>query len=154
MTLNFEKYAARGNEIVHRLDLVLGSKGTDHAARVLRSVLHALRNRFSMEESFQFMAQLPMALKSVYVEGWKPEKLNKSIRSLEDLADEVMKEDGRTVWRDFSSQQEAAHAIRLVMGVLTEFISPGELQDIAATVPEDLRNEILSWGKAKAPITG
>jgi uncharacterized protein (DUF2267 family) len=154
MALNFQQYAAKGNEILHRLDIVLGNKGTDHAGRVLRSVLHAFRNRFSIEESFQFLAQLPMALKSVYVDGWRPGKLHKSVKSIDDLADEVMDEDGRTVWRDFASTTEAVQAIRAVMGVLSEFVSPGELADIAATVPMDLKNEILNWGKARQPISG
>lgn len=44
------------------------------AARIIRSVLHALRNRLSHQESFQLIAQLPMALKAVYVDGWKIKK--------------------------------------------------------------------------------
>ena len=68
MALDFEKYAAKGNEFLNRLAENLGDEDRAHAARILRSTFRGLRNHLTVEESFQLLAQLPMALKSVYVE--------------------------------------------------------------------------------------
>lgn len=152
MAVQFEKYAAKGNELLARLDRELGSKGTDHAGRVLKSVLHALRNRITPQESSQIMAQLPMALKALYVDGWKMSTLHKSIHTIDDFADEVIMEAGRTAWRDFSGKADALLGIRAVMKVLAEFIAPGEFSDLAAVLPQSLRSEVLSWGDLKSPL--
>jgi uncharacterized protein (DUF2267 family) len=41
------------------------------STRVLRAVLHALRSRPTIQQFFQMMAQFPMVLKAIYVDGWK-----------------------------------------------------------------------------------
>ncbi len=70
MTLDFEKYAAKGNEFINKLAEHLNDPDNrDRAGRILRSVLRALRNRLTVEESLQLISQLPMAIKAVYVEG-------------------------------------------------------------------------------------
>ncbi|MFZ9503810.1 MAG: DUF2267 domain-containing protein [Cyclobacteriaceae bacterium] len=150
MALDFNQYAAKGNEILASLDRELGDQGREHAGRVLRAVLHALRNRISAEESLQFIAQLPMALKGLYVDGWKMATLHKSVRTLDDLADEIIAEGGRTAWRDFASKADAMLALRSVMKVLSKFISAGEFKDIAAIMPEQLRQEVRTWGDLKS----
>jgi uncharacterized protein (DUF2267 family) len=73
MALDFEKYAAKGNEFVRLVaeDLQVSH---DRAGRIIRAVFHALRNRLNHEESFQLLAQLPMVLKGVYVDGWHFDK--------------------------------------------------------------------------------
>ncbi|HPM32772.1 MAG TPA: DUF2267 domain-containing protein [Chryseolinea sp.] len=63
--LDFEKYAMKGNEFLHALAVNLKDSDRAHAARIVRSTFRVLRNRLSVEESLQLIAQLPMALKSV-----------------------------------------------------------------------------------------
>ena len=150
MAIDFNQYAAKGNEILAQLDRELGDQGREHAGRVLRAVLHALRNRISAEESLQLLSQLPMALKGLYVDGWKMSTIHKSVRTLDDLADEIIAEGGRTAWRDFASKADAMLALRSVMKVLARFISSGEFKDIAAIMPEQLRAEVRTWGDLKS----
>ena len=52
-------------------------------------MFHALRNWLSHEESFQLLAQLPMALKGVYVDGWKFDKAFNRLSHINDFLDEV-----------------------------------------------------------------
>lgn len=150
MAVEFDQYAAKGNEVLAQLDRELGNQGRAHAGRVLRDVLHALRNRLTPEESMQFISQLPMALKGLYVDGWKLSKVHKSVRTLDDLTDEIILEGGRTAWKDYSSKADAMLALRSVMKVLSRFISSGEWKDIAAIMPEHLRAEVRTWGDLKS----
>lgn len=150
MGLDFEKYASAGSEVLHQLDKKLGGQGKEHAGRVLRSVLHALRSRLTMQESLQFMAPLPMALKGLYVEGWRFAKPDRHISTPEDFAQAVIEQDGRTAWRDFSNLDEARAAATAVMQVLAGFVPAGEWQDIRAIFPQPLRQEVDQWQKAES----
>lgn len=146
MTLNFEKYAAKGNEFINKLAAHLGDEANrDRAGRILRCVLKALRNRLTVEESLQLIAQLPMAIKAVYVEGWKLHHDFVRIHTMEEFAAEVMREDGFSVWRDFASMEEAEDAIEAVMKTLADYVSAGELHDIIDLMPNEIKRLFMVW---------
>lgn len=145
MSLNFENFAAKGNEFINTLDRELGDKGRDHAARVLRCVLRALRCRLSVEESLHLLSQLPMVIKAVYVDGWKPTRQRKRIKNMEDFADEVIREDGLTAWRDFANREEAIVAVKAVMRTLSTYVSAGEMADVSTIFPSSMKEEINDW---------
>ena len=138
MSLDFNQYAAKGNAFVNRVAETLHVQ-RDQAARIVRSVLHALRNRLSHEESFQLLAQLPMALKSVYVDGWKYSDNYIRLRRPEEFLDEIRKEDDGMAGYDFGNDQRAALATAAVLNVLFASVSEGEANDLINTLPESLQ---------------
>jgi len=57
------------------------------AYRAMRATLHALRDRLPMDEAVQLGAQLPMLVRGLYFEGWKPSATpNKALDRAEFLA--------------------------------------------------------------------
>lgn len=147
MSLDFEKYAAKGNEFVHLIAEEL-EVTRDKAGRIIRAVLHALRNRLSHEESFQLLAQLPMSLKGVYVDGWRFDKDFNRISHVNDFLDEVRKEDGGQAGYDFGNNSKARVAVASVFKALNYFVSEGEMNDIIGVMPSELKQFI------KESITG
>lgn len=146
MALNFEKFAAKGNEFLNKLASRLGDEeNRDRAGRVLRCVLRALRNRLTVEESLQLVSQLPMAIKAVYVDGWKIHHEFIRIKTIDDFSQEVMKEDGLSVWRDFSSIEEAKEAIEAVMKTMADYVSAGELHDVIDLMPKEIKQHFMVW---------
>lgn len=141
MSLDFEKYVAKGNVF---LKLVAGDLQVpkDKAGRITRAVLHALRNRLSHEESFQLIAQLPMTLKGVYVDGWNFSNDFNRIVNMNDFLDEVRREDGGLAGYDFGNNSKARVAVGVVFKVLNYFVSEGEMNDIIAVMPTDLKEFI------------
>lgn len=144
--MNFEKHAAKGNEFIHRLALQLGDEDNrERAGRVLRSVLHVMRDRLSIEESFQLMAQLPMAIKAVYVDGWTPGRAYVKIKTMSEFAEEVVRLDGNSAWRDFSGITDALEAVAAVVKTIAHYVSPGELHHVVAVLPEDMKSYFYEW---------
>lgn len=141
MSLDFEKYVAKGNEFVRLVadDLQIPR---DKTGRIIRAVLHALRNRLSHEESFQLLAQLPMVLKGVYVDGWHFDKDFTRISHVDDFLDEVRKEDGGLAGFDFGNNKKAAKAVSAVFKAMNYFISEGEMNDITDVLPVELKDFI------------
>lgn len=141
MSLDFEKYAAKGNEFVHLVSEEL-QVPRDKAGRIIRAVLHALRNRLSHEESFQLLAQLPVALKGVYVDGWKFDKDFNRIHHVNDFLDEIRKEDRGLAGYDFGNNSKAEIAVASVFKALNNFVSEGEMNDITDVMPAELKEFI------------
>ncbi len=141
MSLDFEKYAAKGNEFVHLVadELLVPS---DKAGRIIRAVLHALRNRLNHEESFQLLGQLPMALKGVYADGWKFERKYNRISKLNNFLDEIRQEDGGLAGYDFGNNTKAKLAASAVFKALNHYVSEGEMNDITDVMPAELKKFI------------
>ena len=141
MSSSFEKYAAKGNEFLQLVaqDLEIPR---EKAERIVRVVLHALRNRLSHEESFQLMAQLPMVLKAVYVDGWKFSKEFKRISNVEDFLDEIRKEDKNMAGYDLGNNSKARTVVAAVFKAMNYFVSEGEMNDMEAVLPQELSTVI------------
>ncbi|WFE28602.1 DUF2267 domain-containing protein [Solwaraspora sp. WMMD791] len=99
----------------------------------LAAVLHALRDRLPLAEVVHLGAQLPMLVRGLYYDGWDPTSAPAKLDRSEFV--------GR-VRRDFRFDVDggAEQVIRTVADVLRRHVSAGQWQDVAATVPADLRN--------------
>jgi uncharacterized protein (DUF2267 family) len=135
MPLDFLQYAAKGNAFVNAVADELNVP-REQASRIIRCVFHAFRNRLSMDESFQLLAQLPMALKSVYVDGWNPNKEFIRIRDIDDFLDEIRGEDRGLAGYDFGNDQRALQAVSAVFKTLHDFISEGGFEGLVNSLPE------------------
>lgn len=139
MALDFDKFAAKGNEFLNLVAERLGVPGEkEMAGRIVRSVFHVLRKQITVEESFELIAQLPMMLKAVYVDGWKLSEAERH-RTVESFTQAVMFADGAAVQKDFPDDETAKDAIAVVFSVLAQYVSEGELKDIAAVLPKELK---------------
>ena len=114
--------------------------GTDDrqlAYRMLRAFLHAVRDRITVEESAQLAAQLPLLVRGIYYEGWRPATTPQSYRDRETFLRRIADEarlDGLT---------EASYAAQAAMATLRRRVSEGEIDDVLAILPGDLR-ELLA----------
>jgi uncharacterized protein (DUF2267 family) len=143
MSLQFYAYARKGHEFVDEVARELSISDVDRAGRLTRCVFRALRNKLSIPESFKLVAQLPMALKAVYMDGWKhPEDLT-FIATTSDFISEVIKEDDRSAWRDFSSEEDVRDAVSAVFRVLASHTVAGEFLNIVKVLPNELRSELI-----------
>ncbi len=100
--------------------------------RATAAVLHALRDRLTMDEADQVFAQLPTELKEVWGEGEEPEREPIKM-SREEFSERVMRDAG------FPSRRETLWMILAVFAALKEQISPGEAEDVMAQLPKDLK---------------
>lgn len=140
MALNFNKYVQDGERFVHEVAHELGvSDDKAKGGRVLRAVFHAFRNRVTPNESLQFISQLPMLIKAIYVDGWRFSDESRRLRHLGDFIEAVREAGGRGTTNDFVTDYEVEAAIRAVFRVVGKHVSEGEILDILATLPVELK---------------
>ena len=109
----------------------------------LRSVLHALRDRLTMEETLDLGAQLPMLVRGFYYEGWKPLDTPRKERHKEEFLAHI-----KQAFRN-DDRMDPEQITRAVFRVLARRVNEGEIQDIQRILPAELR-ELWAPETAKA----
>jgi uncharacterized protein (DUF2267 family) len=107
--------------------------GESQAYTALRAVLHALRDRLTVEEAAQLAAQMPMLVRGFYYEGWKPATTPVRIRSRQEFLANIAARLG-------NSQLDPEHACAAVFKFLEHKISRGELDDVRHMLPHHVRD--------------
>src|SRR5271165_6591201 len=70
----------------------LGAEDHQYAYRVLRAVLHALRDRLTVDVAAKLAAQLPTLIRGVYYEDWVPSRTPVAIHDVGAFLDRVASE--------------------------------------------------------------
>lgn len=146
MALNFNQYASEGNRFLNEYSKAMNlGNNTEKAGRILVAILHALRDIIPIQESFQFMAQLPMFIKGAYVQGWSNKKKKLRIKRMSEFIDLVRQHDGAAAVNDFEYSEEVAEQyIKTTFIYLRRYVSLGELEDIRDSLPKELKGMVYS----------
>ncbi|PBC19520.1 MULTISPECIES: DUF2267 domain-containing protein [unclassified Mesorhizobium] len=102
------------------------------ACRLLRSVLHAMRDWLPPAETADFSAQLPVLIRGIYFEGWAPSAPGHE-RKKRDFVLSVRNSFGYDDDVDFDV------AIRAVFKLLDRHISHGEITQVRNSMKKSLR---------------
>ncbi|RFA25830.1 hypothetical protein CAI21_17880 [Alkalilimnicola ehrlichii] len=103
------------------------------AYAALRAVLHQLRDRLTVEEATDLGAQLPLLVRGIYYENWNPAKTPEKVRRDEFILGVEEKLDGHP-------EIDAEEAIRATFRVLSEKVTPGEIEEVIGMLPKDMRD--------------
>jgi uncharacterized protein (DUF2267 family) len=120
------------------LNDVMKEMGWEHerkrAYQALRSVLHALRDRLTVEEAVDLGAQLPMLIRGLYYEGWTPSGKPLKERHTSDFFAHIERDFRKDEW-----PIDAERMVRAVFRVLARRVTEGEIADIKGILPAELR---------------
>ena len=111
--------------------------GTDEAkaCRALRVTLHELRDHLTVEEAADLAAQMPLLLKGVYYEGWRPAGKPVKRCSKEEFLEKIAES-----FKDGPHAGKVEQMVRDVFSFLDRRVSAGEIRDVVNSLPKDLRN--------------
>ena len=128
-----DRSVEKTNVWLKELAAELGTDDRKFAYRVLRAYLHAVRDRLMVDEAAQLAAQLPELVRGIYYEGWVPSRTPMTYRSVDEflrrIADEAL----------LPGETEASYVCSAAARVLRRHISEGEIADVVAVFPEELR---------------
>lgn len=133
--LHFNKYVQDGEEFVREVAAETSAPwDMIRAFRILRAVLHTLRDGLPVTASLRLIAQFPMLLKAVYVDGWQSGGTIKSITTPGDFIEAVRKEGGAGLIREFIKDSDVTQDVRAVFLVVKRHVSDGEMEDVLTAV--------------------
>ena len=68
----FDRTLQKTNMWLNQIMEIMGWEDRHAAYTALRAILHALRDRLTVQEAAQHAAQLPMLIRGIDYEGWNP----------------------------------------------------------------------------------
>jgi uncharacterized protein (DUF2267 family) len=117
-----------------------GTEDHQLAYRILRAFLHGVRDRITVEESAQLAAQLPTLVRGIYYEGWRPSttplRYHDRETFLRKIADEAL----------LAGSTEASYAVTAAAAVVRRRVSEGEIEDVLAILPAEIRKLLAESG--------
>lgn len=131
--VNFTQAGQQAQQWVNELaeDLNWNERRAYH---LLRSVLHVLRDWLSPEEMTDLSAQLPVLIRGIYFEGWKPLETPVWDRRKEDFIERIQASFSDDLLND--PDTAVAAAFRL----LDRHISHGEIVQVRNSMKKTLRD--------------
>ena len=129
----FDETLHATNTWLHEITARMGWDDKQKAYRLLRVCLHALRDRLPIGETAQFSAQLPILVRGVFFEGWRPSMVPLKTRTIDEFLTPI---------RDAFSNEpdfDAEAAFREFVDVMKMHVSAGEVEDVRRAMPEGLK---------------
>ena len=102
------------------------------ALSALRAVLHQLRDRLTPEEAIDLAAQLPLIVRGIYFEAWRPVRTPQKLHTREEFIGGVAHK-----LRPHPIAAEAA--VRDVFALLAHHCDPGEIADVVDQLPTEIK---------------
>lgn len=127
-----DKTLHKTNEWLRDIEGELGWEDRHFAFQALRAVLHILRDRLQVQEAADLASQLPLLIRGLFFENWKPAA---------PLRDKQTEEFLERILAYFPKDEslDTERVARAVFRVMRKHISEGEIGDVLATLPPALR---------------
>jgi uncharacterized protein (DUF2267 family) len=129
----FDDTIQKTNIWLKEIGETLGRDNRRLAYRALRAVLHALRDRMTIEEAAHLSAELPMLVRGIFYEQYRPTDMPAKIREQQEFLDLINREiaDAPEL-----PPQEAAKAVFLC---LNRHLDPHQAIHARDMMPESIR---------------
>lgn len=143
--LNFESFAQDAHKYINELAEELGHPEEKNRVLIIwRSVMHTVRDRIHLGESFQIIDPIPMIFKGIFVQNWKySEKPHLNYETIEEMKNQVKDLQALHGERDFSWSKSTEEIISITINSLKRFMPEGQLEHIIGQMPKEIK-EYLS----------
>jgi uncharacterized protein (DUF2267 family) len=129
---SLERTIQHTNEWLKAIQGEMKAQDRQEAYAALRATLHVLRDMLAPDEAVQLGAQMPALVRGIYYEGWKLSGRPARVKALDAFLGAVAAESGNAV-------DDAEDAVRAVFQILSRKVSRGEIADVKAGLPREIR---------------
>ena len=116
----------------------LGARERVDAYRVLRAFLHTLRERLTVAEAAALSAQLPVVIRGMFFQDWRPRRVPHVYHDRCDFLRRFADEAGIPE----ADEADVVYAAEAALRVLRRHVSPGEVDDLLDMLPGDVREQL------------
>lgn len=100
----------------------------------LRAVLHALRDRLTVEEATHLASELPMLVRGFYYEGWRPALAPNEQETQAEFFEKVR----ASLSAQWASDEDLRESTEAVFRLLEERLEEGQIRHVRNQLPEPI----------------
>lgn len=130
----FDRTVHDTNSWLKEISEELGHPDRQMAYHALRGVLFTLRDRLTPEEAADFASQLPILIRGIFYEGYRPANKPDTFRDRAEWLERVRIE------LDKVGGQNPENATRAVFRVIGRRVTGGEVEDVRRMLPSKIRD--------------
>lgn len=112
----------------------MGHPDRQMAYHALRGVLFTLRDRLTVEEAAHFASQLPLLVRGIFYEGYRPAGKPEKYRDRDEWLQRVNHELEQT------GGQNPENATKAVFAVISGHVTGGEVNEVRDMLPDTIRS--------------
>jgi uncharacterized protein (DUF2267 family) len=142
MALDFNKFAQEGNTFINQLAEKLGhtsEQDRGQVTRILKAVMHTLRDSLAFHENLHVISQLPMALKAVWVDQWEYKEKPHRARSIEEFEDIVKSYQRLYGEQNFDWSKGTDEIVRITIDSLKQYLTTGQAIHVVGQLPKEVQ---------------
>jgi uncharacterized protein (DUF2267 family) len=130
---SFDATVDKTNRILKEIEQTFGwpKSRRNQSYAALKAVLHALRDRLTVDEAAHFAAQLPVLVRGIYYHGWEPSRVPVKMNR-EQFLERVRQQ------LPFEVDGGAERVVQAVLQALGHHVTEGEWENVRSSVPRDL----------------
>lgn len=128
----FDTTVQKTEEWLHQISDRLNWNSRQRSLHALRATLHALRDRLTIDEGAHLSAQLPIMVRGLYYENWRPSDIPVKSRTKEDFLNRIREQYQQEPDTDVEAVAKA------VFSVVRSRLDPGEASAVKNMLPKDL----------------
>ena len=143
--LSFDRFANDAKAYINKYASDIGHSDEPERAYILwRAVMHTIRDRIHVGESFDLMSQLPMILAGTYIQGWKyHESPPLEFETIDEMKAEVKKRQERYGEMQFDWDEPTTELISMTLASLDPYFSEGQMEHLRGQLPDEV-GELVS----------
>ena len=111
-------------------------EGEQQAYSWFRAVLHAIRDRLTVEEAAHLASQLPMLVRGFYYEGWRPALAPNEWSTLDEFFGQIRKSLHAAPQEEVGDMRRSTGA---VLTLLTEKLTEGQVRHVREQLPKEVQ---------------
>ena len=112
---------------------------SEKGVRVLRTVLHTLRDLLRLDDALALLMLLPHPMKGVFVENWNTADLPSVPPEASDFLVLVRQKAGKLAFLDFADPVETEQAVRYILDYISEHVDTGRHNELLCYLPPLVR---------------
>ncbi len=145
----FETSVHKSNAWINEVAEKIHTDDAHLAYAALRCAMHVLRDRLTVEQAALLAAELPLVLRGVFYEGYRPATMPEKIRHRDEFLEAARQRiDGGQMTNNYQRLAgRMEDVLAAVYSVFGSHLDAGAVRKIQEALPEELRN---LWPTAQA----
>jgi|GEM_PF-6337895 len=126
-------------DVVSLVEELHWERDPEKGVRVLRTVLHSLRDMLKLDDAIAVLMLLPHSMKALFIENWNTADLPCVPPETASYVDVVRKKAGKLAFCDFPTAAETEKSVQYIFNCIREQLTPEQVRELQRYIPSLVR---------------